>query len=101
MDVDGLLQSVIRLANFMTSRLVVSGLVFYVLSGFTDIGSTSEGFLPNADLLNEVVANYQNIFDVLGVADFALLLIFFLFLTTIHLLYVAFKRIGEYLPPAI
>jgi len=101
MDVDGLLQSVIRLSNFMTSRLVVSGLVFYVLSGFTDIGSTSEGFLPNADLLNEVVANYQNIFDVLGVADFALLLIFFLFLTTIHLLYVAFKRIGEYLPPAI
>lgn len=101
MDVDGLLQSVIRLSNFMTSRLVVSGLVFYVLSGFTDIGSTSEGFLPNADLLNEVVANYQNIFDVLGVADFALLLIFFLFLTTIHLLYVAFKRVGEYLPPAI
>jgi len=101
MDVDGLLQSVIRLSNFMTSRLVVSGLVFYVLSGFTDIGSTSEGFLPNADLLNEVVANYQNIFNVLGVADFALLLIFFLFLTTIHLLYVAFKRVGEYLPPAI
>ena len=40
----------------------------------------------------EVVQNYQTIFDVLGVSDFALLLIFFLFLTTIHLLYVAFKR---------
>ena len=46
MDVEGLLQSVIRFSNFMTSRLVVSGVVFYVLSGFTDIGSTTEGFLP-------------------------------------------------------
>lgn len=101
MDVEGLLQSVIRFSNFMTSRLVVSGVVFYVISGFTDIGSTTEGFLPNADLLNQVVQNYQTIFDVLGVSDFALLLIFFLFLTTIHLLYVIFNRIGEYLPPAI
>jgi len=101
MDVEGLLQSVIRLSNFMTSRLVVSGVVFYVLSGFTEIGSTTTGLLPDADLLNEVVQNYQTIFDVLGVSDFALLLIFFLFLTTIHLLYVAFKRVGEYVPPAI
>lgn len=101
MDVEGLLQSVIRFSNFMTSRLVVSGLVFYVLSGFTEIGSTTTGLLPDADLLNEVVQNYQTIFDVLGVSDFALLLIFFLFLTTIHLLYVAFKRVGEYIPPAI
>ncbi len=101
MDVEGLLHSVIRFSNFMTSRLVVSGVAFYVLSGFTEIGSTTEGLLPNADLLNEVVQNYQNIFDVLGVSDFALLLIFFLFLTTIHLLYVAFKRVGEYIPPAI
>lgn len=101
MDVDGLLQSVIRFSNFMTSRLVVSGIVFYVLSGFTPIGSTTEGLLPDLDLLNEVVQNYQTIFDVLGVSEFALLLIFFLFLTTIHLLYVAFKRIGDYLPPAV
>lgn len=101
MDVDSLLQGVIRFSNFMTSRLVVSGLFFYILSGFTDIGSRTEGFLPDADLLNEVVQNYQTIFDVLGVSDFALLLIFFLFLTTIHLLYVVFNRIGQYLPPAI
>ena len=101
MDVEGLLQSVIRFSNFMTSRLVVSGVFFYILSGFTPIGSATEGLLPQADLLNEIVENYQNIFDVLGVSDFALLLIFFLFLTTIHLLYMAFKRVGEYLPPAI
>ena len=101
MDVEGLLQSVIRFSNFMTSRLVVSGVVFYIVSGFTDIGSTTEGFLPDADLLNEVVQNYQNIFDVLGVSDFALLLILFMFLTTIHIIYVVFNRIGEYLPPAI
>jgi len=101
MDVEGLLQSVIRFSNFMTSRLVVSGVVFYVASGFTEIGSQTEGLLPDADLLNEVVQNYQNIFDVLGVSDFALLLIFFLFLTTIHLLYIAFRRVGEYIPPAI
>lgn len=101
MDVEGLLQSVIRFSNFMTSRLVVSGVVFYVASGFTEIGSQTDGLLPDADLLNEVVQNYQNIFDVLGVSDFALLLIFFLFLTTIHLLYIAFRRVGEYIPPAI
>jgi len=101
MDVEGLLQSVIRFSNFMTSRLLVAGVVFYVASGFTDVGSASEGFLPNADLLNEVVQNYQNIFDVLGVSDFALLLILFVFLTTIHIIYVLFKRIGDYLPPAI
>lgn len=101
MDVEALLQGVIRFSNFMTSRLVVSGVFFYILSGFTPIGSATEGLLPQADLLNEIVENYQNIFDVLGVSDFALLLIFFLFLTTIHLLYVVFKSIGEYLPPAI
>lgn len=101
MDVDGLLQSVIRFSNFMTARLIVSGVVFYVLSGFTDIGSTTEGFLPNLDLMNNVVQNYQDIFNILGVSDFALLLIFFLFLTAIHITYVAFERIGDYIPPAI
>lgn len=101
MDVEGLLQSVIRFSNFMTSRLIVAGVVFYVASGFTDIGSASEGFLPDMELINEVVENYQNIFDVLGVSDFALLLILFVFLTTIHIIYVAFERIGRYIPPAI
>lgn len=101
MDVDGLLQSVVRFSNFMTARLIVSGLVFYVLAGFTDIGSSTEGLLPNLDLMNNVIQNYQNIFDILGVSDFALLLIFFLFITAIHLTYVAFERIGDYIPPAI
>ncbi len=101
MDVEGLLQSVVRFSNFMTARLIVSGLVFYVISGFTDIGSTSEGFLPNLELMNSVIQNYQTIFDILGVSDFALLLIFFLFLTAIHITYVAFERIGDYIPPAI
>ena len=101
MDVEGLLQSVVRFSNFMTARLIVSGLVFYVISGFTEIGSTSEGFLPNLELMNSVIQNYQTIFDILGVSDFALLLIFFLFLTAIHITYVAFERIGDYIPPAI
>lgn len=101
MDVEALLQGVIRFSNFMTSRLLVAGVVFYIASGFTNIGSATEGFLPNADLLNGVVENYQNIFDVLGVSDFALLLILFVFLTTIHIIYVVFNRIGDYLPPAI
>ncbi len=101
MDIDGLLQSVIRFSNFMSSRLVVSGLFFYVMSGFTEIGSATEGFLPNLDLVNGVIANYQNIFDILGVSDFALLLIFFLFLTAIHVVFVAFDRLGHYIPPAI
>lgn len=101
MDVEGLLQSVIRFSNFMTSRLIVAGVVFYVASGFTDIGSSSEGFLPDMDLINQVVENYQTIFDVLGVSDFALLLILFVFLTTIHLVYIAFERVGSYIPPAI
>ena len=101
MDVEALLQGVIRFSNFMTSRLLVSGVVFYVLSGFIPLGNASEGFLPSVDLLNNVVANYQNIFDILGVSDFALLLILFMFLTTIHLIYVALESIGVYLPPAI
>lgn len=101
MDVDALLQSVIRFSNFMTSRLIVSGVVFYVAAGFTPIGSASAGFLPDVELVNQVVQNYQTIFDVLGVSDFALLLILFMFLTTIHIIYVVFRRIGEYLPPAI
>ena len=101
MDFEGLLQSVVRFSNFMTSRLVVSGLVFYVMAGFTDIGSSSEGFLPNLDLMNNVVENYQNIFSILGVSEFALLLIFFLFVTAIHLTYILFERVGGYIPPAI
>lgn len=101
MDVDGLLQSVIRLSNFMTSRLIVSGVVFYVASGFTPVGDSSQGFLPDIELVNQVVQNYQTIFDVLGVSDFALLLILFVFLTSIHIIYVVFRRLGEYLPPAI
>lgn len=101
MDFDGLLQSVVRFSNFMTSRLVVSGVFFYVMSGFVDIGSASEGILPNLDLFNNVVENYQNIFSILGVSEFALLLLFFLFVTAIHLTYVAFERVGRYIPPAI
>jgi hypothetical protein len=101
MDFDGLLQSVVRFSNFMTSRLVVSGVFFYVMAGFVDIGSASEGILPNLDLFNNVVENYQNIFSILGVSEFALLLLFFLFVTAIHLTYVAFERVGRYIPPAI
>jgi hypothetical protein len=100
-DVELFLQGVIRFSNFMTSRLLVSGVVFYVLSGFVPLGNASEGFLPSIDLLNGVVQNYQNIFDILGVSDFALLLILFIFLTTIHLIYVGFENLGFYLPPAI
>jgi hypothetical protein len=101
MDVEGLLQSVIRFSNFMTARLIVSGVFFYVVAGFTNIGSSAEGILPNLELVNQVIANYQTIFDILGVSDFALLLIFFLFLTAIHITYVGFERVGEYIPPAI
>lgn len=101
MDVEGLLQGVIRFSNFMTARLIVSGVFFYVIAGFTDIGSSAEGILPNLELVNQVIANYQTIFDILGVSDFALLLIFFLFLTAIHITYVGFERVGEYIPPAI
>jgi hypothetical protein len=101
MDVELLLQGVIRFSNFMTSRLLVAGVVFYVIAGFVPIGNATEGFLPSVNLLNGVVENYQNIFDTLGVSDFAILLILFIFLTTIHLTYVAFESIGYYLPPAI
>jgi len=101
MDVDGLLQSVIRFSNFMTSRLLVAGVVFYVMSGFIPLGNATEGFLPSVDLLNGVVQNYQNIFDTLGVSDFAIFLLLFIFLTTIHLTYVLFEGVGYYLPPAI
>lgn len=101
MDVELLLQGVIRFSNFMTSRLLVAGVVFYIAAGFIPLGNASEGFLPSVDLLNGVVQNYQNIFDTLGVSDFAILLILFIFLTTIHLTYVLFESIGYYLPPAI
>lgn len=101
MDVEGLLQSVIRFSNFMTARLIVSGVFFYVMAGFTDIGSTTAGFLPDLELVNRIIENYQTIFDILGVSDFALLLIFFIFLTAIHITYVAFDKIGHYIPPAI
>ena len=101
MDVELLLQGVIRLSNFMSSRLIVSGVFFYVISGFTEVGSVTEGFLPNLELVNEVIRNYQDIFDILGVSEFALLLIFFLFLTAIHITYIGFDRVGEYVPPAI
>jgi hypothetical protein len=101
MDVESLLQSVIRFSNFMTSRLIVAGVFFYVLSGFLDFGSSAEGFLPDLDLINGVIANYQTIFDILGVSDFALLLILFVFLTTIHLVHTGFDRVGAYIPPGV
>lgn len=101
MDVELFLQGVIRFSNFMTSRLLVSGVVFYIASGFVPLGNATDGFLPSIDLVNGVVQNYQNIFDTLGVSDFAILLILFVFITTIHLIYVAFNAIGRYLPPAI
>lgn len=101
MDVEGLLQGVIRFSNFMTARLIVSGVFFYVIAGFTEIGSTADGILPDVELVSRVIENYQNIFDILGVSDFALLLILFLFLTAIHIIYLVFERVGSYIPPAI
>lgn len=101
MDVEALLQGVVRFSNFMTSRLLVAGVVFYVFAGFVPIGNATEGFLPSMDLLNGVVQNYQNIFDTLGVSDVAIFLILFIFVTTIHLTYSMFESIGYYLPPTI
>jgi hypothetical protein len=101
MDVEQFLDGVIRFSNFVTSRLLVSGVVFYVLSGFMDLGSASAGFLPDVGLVNQVVENYQSIFDMLGVSEFALVLILFIFVTTIHLIYIVFEKVGDFLPPAI
>lgn len=101
MDVELFLQGVIRFSNFMTSRLLVSGVVFYIVSGFVPLGNATDGFLPSVNLVNGIIENYQNIFDTLGVSDFAILLILFIFLTTIHLIYMAFNGLGRYLPPAI
>ena len=101
MDVEQFLDGVIRFSNFVTSRLLVSGVVFYVLSGFMDLGSASAGFLPDVGLVNQVVENYQSIFDMLGVSEFALVLILFVFVTTIHVIYIVFEKVGDYLPPAI
>ena len=40
-------------------------------------------------------------FLILLITDLFKLLIFFLFITAIHLTYVAFERVGDYIPPAI
>ncbi len=98
---DGLLESVVKFSNYITARLIVAGAVFYVLAGFFNLGNPAEGLLPNLELIQSIIQNYQAIFDILGVSDFALLLIFFLFLTAIHITFVAFDRIGHYIPPAI
>lgn len=98
---DGLLESVVKFSNYITARLIVAGTVFYVLAGFLHLGNPTDGLLPNLELVQSIIENYQAIFDILGVSDFALLLIFFLFLTTIHITYLAFDRIGHYIPPAI
>jgi F0F1-type ATP synthase assembly protein I len=99
--VDGLLESVVKFSNYITARLVVAGGFFYVMAGFLHLGNPAEGLLPNLDLIKSVVENYQTIFDILGVSEFAMLLIFFIFLTAIHITYIAFDRIGHYIPPAI
>lgn len=101
MDVEGLLQNVIRFSNYMTARLLVAGVFFFVMSGFIHLGNPTDGILPSLDLLKNVVENYQSIFDILGVSDFAIVLIAFLFVTAIHITYLAFDRIGHYIPPAI
>ncbi|MCB1518516.1 MAG: hypothetical protein KDJ19_12975 [Hyphomicrobiaceae bacterium] len=101
MDVEGLLQNVIRFSNYMTARLLVAGVFFYVMAGFVHLGDPAEGILPNLDLLKSIIENYQSIFDILGVSDFALVLIVFLFITAIHITYIGFDRIGYYIPPAI
>lgn len=98
---DGLLESVVKFSNYITARLIVAGTFFYVMAGFLHLGNPADGLLPNLELVREIIENYQAIFDILGVSDFALLLIFFLFLTAIHITYLAFDRIGHYIPPAI
>ncbi|UYN98975.1 MAG: hypothetical protein KIT02_13705 [Devosia sp.] len=98
---DGLLESVVKFSNYITARLIVAGGFFYVMAGFLHLGNPTEGLLPNLDLVKSVVENYQTIFDILGVSEFAILLIAFIFLTAIHITYVAFDRVGHYIPPAI
>ncbi len=98
---DGLLESVVKFSNYITARLVVAGTFFYVMAGFLHLGNPAEGLLPNIDLVQSIAQNYETIFNILGVSEFAMLLIFFLFLTAIHITYAAFDRVGHYIPPAI
>jgi hypothetical protein len=98
---DGLLESVVKFSNYITARLVVAGTFFYVMAGFLHLGNPVDGLLPNIDLVQSIAQNYETIFNILGVSEFAMLLIFFLFLTAIHLTYAAFDRVGHYIPPAI
>lgn len=98
---DGLLESVVKFSNYITARLVVAGTFFYVMAGFLHLGNPVDGLLPNIDLVQSIAQNYETIFTILGVSDFAMLLIFFLFLTAIHLTFIAFDRVGHYIPPAI
>ena len=98
---DGLLESVVKFSNYITARLVVAGTFFYVMAGFLHLGNPVDGLLPNIELVQSIAQNYETIFNILGVSEFAMLLIFFLFLTAIHLTYAAFDRVGHYIPPAI
>lgn len=99
MDVDKILSAAVRFSNFVTARLIfgfITGLFVLPLFGF-GLGSANALF-SNLPFFEEALKSYQNTIMALGIDDVAIYLIFFVFITMIHVNYVFCVAIGKAVP---
>lgn len=100
MDVEKILNGAVRFSNFISVRLVFfTGLSLLV---FPLLGATSvktDSLLEAFPLVNSLIVSYGATINALGIESVAVYLIFFVFITVLHLSYSSATTLGAWLPP--
>ncbi|MEM6566626.1 MAG: hypothetical protein AAF665_19400 [Pseudomonadota bacterium] len=99
MDVEKIIAGAVRFSNFVTVRLMVFSLLgLFFVPAFRVKGIGIENLQAAFPVLEALLKNYKNTVTALGIDDVAIYLIFFVFITLIHITYALSERTGSWLP---
>lgn len=99
MDIDKLLSGAIQLSGFVTVRLVFFLALAILVApyfGYTETGS--EELTVSLPIVQELVDQYSRIVEALGIKSVAIYLLFFVFISALHLCFEAAVTIGNWVP---
>ena len=99
MDIDNLLSSAIKLSSFITTRLLFFlALAVLIAPYFGVTDATSSDIAVSVPILEGLIDQYGRIIDALGIQSVAIYLLFFVFISTLHVCYEAAVLLGSWVP---
>mmetsp|Transcript_29336 Transcript_29336/g.57075 ORF Transcript_29336/g.57075 Transcript_29336/m.57075 type:complete len:288 (+) Transcript_29336:1722-2585(+) len=102
MDVEKILSGAIRFSGFVSVRLIfASALALLFFPVFGGLNASSEDLMAAFPVVEKLLDTYDKTIEALGIKSVAIYLIFFVFVTFLHLTFAVSVRLGSWLPIAL